>query len=450
MCKGKRMKKVIVKLNSIKLNNFKNIEKSEIVFSDKSEIINTVGIYGQNGSGKTAVIEAINVLKSLLIEASLPVDIDYFINCQSDSFALEYKFILTREELFYIVKYYVKIFKNNKNEVYIQREKIDIFDEDNKLLGYVDFNNSFKKHPIKSEDLTVNNSTNVITDSMAIAASQISIKMRKTVLFQDIIREDIKKSNLIKNILSGLSYYGVTNLFVVGMKETSLISAVDSIFLNIRSDVDDNVTSGKLGLNLSKPTELPSALLKCVTPALEQINEVMSKLIPNFKIEFKKINEEYDKNNQLVSTIQLFSKINDDVIPFKYESEGIKKLVSLCSAMISMYNNETVCLVVDELDSGVFEYLLGALVKILHRGGKGQLIFTSHNLRLLETLPKHCIVFSTTNSKRRFVRMANVKPNNNLRDFYLRTILLGGQKEELYDETDEFKIERAFRKCQNH
>ena len=110
MSKGKYMKKVIVKLSSIKLNNFKNIEKSEIVFSDKSEIINTVGIYGQNGSGKTAVIEAINVLKSLLIEASLPVDIDYFINCQSDSFALEYKFILTREELFYIVKYYVKIF----------------------------------------------------------------------------------------------------------------------------------------------------------------------------------------------------------------------------------------------------------------------------------------------------------------------------------------------------
>ena len=45
--------------------------------------------------------------------------------------------------------------------------------------------------------------------------------------------------------------------------------------------------------------------------------------------------------------------------------------------------------------------------------------------------------------------MANVKPNHNLRDFYYRTILLGGQKEELYDETDEYEIERAFKKCRN-
>ena len=45
--------------------------------------------------------------------------------------------------------------------------------------------------------------------------------------------------------------------------------------------------------------------------------------------------------------------------------------------------------------------------------------------------------------------MANVKPNHNLRDFYYRTILLGGQKEELYDETDEYEIERALKKCRN-
>ena len=113
-----------------------------------------------------------------------------------------------------------------------------------------------------------------------------------------------------------------------------------------------------------------------------------------------------------------------------------------------MYNNEAVCLVIDELDSGIFEYLLGELVKILHNGAKGQLIFTSHNLRLLEVLPKQCIIFSTTNPRKCFIKMANVKPNHKLRDFYYRTILLGGQKEEVYDETEEFEIERAFRRCQ--
>lgn len=174
---------------------------------------------------------------------------------------------------------------------------------------------------------------------------------------------------------------------------------------------------------------------------------VMSTLIPGIKIGYKKISEGLNKNGEPTVTIQLVSIIGQLEIPLKYESEGIKKIIALCSVMIGMYNNETVCLVVDELDSGIFEYLLGELVKILNEGAKGQLIFTSHNLRLLEVLPKQCIRFSTTNPNNCFVKMANVIPNNNLRDFYYRTILLGGQKENLYSETEEYEIERAFRKC---
>ena len=35
--------------------------------------------------------------------------------------------------------------------------------------------------------------------------------------------------------------------------------------------------------------------------------------------------------------------------------------------------------------------------------------------------------------KKRYVRMPNVKENNNLRDFYFRDIMLGEQDEELYE-----------------
>ena len=43
--------------------------------------------------------------------------------------------------------------------------------------------------------------------------------------------------------------------------------------------------------------------------------------------------------------------------------------------------------------------------------------------------------------------MANVKSNNNLRDFYLRVISLGGQKEDVYEETNTYEINYAFRKA---
>lgn len=102
---------------------------------------------------------------------------------------------------------------------------------------------------------------------------------------------------------------------------------------------------------------------------------------------------------------------------------------------------------IDELDAGIFEYMLGELLDIFNKNAKGQLIFTSHNLRALEMLDKESIMFSTANSEKRYIHMKNIKPSNNLRDVYLRGITLGGQDEVIYEATDSLKIARAFRKA---
>ena len=112
-----------------------------------------------------------------------------------------------------------------------------------------------------------------------------------------------------------------------------------------------------------------------------------------------------------------------------------------------IYNHASMCLIIDELDAGIYEYLLGELLSVMEKGAKGQLIFTSHNLRALEMLHKKSIVFSTTNPLNRYIRLQNVKSNNNLRDLYLRSITLGGQREDVYAETDTVEIGRAFRRA---
>ena len=71
------------------------------------------------------------------------------------------------------------------------------------------------------------------------------------------------------------------------------------------------------------------------------------------------------------------------------------------------------------------------MLQIFDESAKGQLIFTSHNLRALEMLEKESIMFSTTNSSNQYIHMKNIKQSNNLRDVYLRSITLGGQKEEI-------------------
>ena len=115
--------------------------------------------------------------------------------------------------------------------------------------------------------------------------------------------------------------------------------------------------------------------------------------------------------------------------------------------MIVVYNSPSITVAVDELDAGIFEYLLGEILSIISEKGKGQLIFTSHNLRPLETLDKGFIAFTTTNPYNRYFRMTNVKGNNNLRDFYYRDIVLGEQNEPLYQSTDNFEIALAFREA---
>lgn len=110
-------------------------------------------------------------------------------------------------------------------------------------------------------------------------------------------------------------------------------------------------------------------------------------------------------------------------------------------------NQLGVCLVVDEMDSGIFEYLLGELLGLMNNEMKGQLIFTSHNLRVLEKLDAKNIVCSTVNPDNRYIRLTGIEKNNNKRDFYIRAITVGGQKEDLYDEDDLIAMGYAFRKA---
>ena len=115
--------------------------------------------------------------------------------------------------------------------------------------------------------------------------------------------------------------------------------------------------------------------------------------------------------------------------------------------LIVVYNKASITVAIDEIDSGVFEYLLGELLRIISEKGKGQLIFTSHNLRPLETLDRGFIAFTTTNPDNRYIRLSNVKTNNNLRDFYYRDIVLGEQSEEIYEPTNNYEIAFAFREA---
>lgn len=138
----------------------------------------------------------------------------------------------------------------------------------------------------------------------------------------------------------------------------------------------------------------------------------------------------------------IVSNRDNHKIPLLYESDGVRRIISICSLLAYAYNNPGVILAIDEFDAGIFEFLLGEIVEVLDESAKGQIIFTSHNLRPLEVLRPKNVYFTTTDPKNRFVRITNLSGNNNLRSCYYRNIILGG-KDELYKKTDRFDIKNA-------
>ena len=75
-----------VRLEGVQIENFKNVKQGTVVLPNASnrKKPDILGLYGQNGSGKTALIDAISLLKCLLMGMSVPSQYADYINLDSD------------------------------------------------------------------------------------------------------------------------------------------------------------------------------------------------------------------------------------------------------------------------------------------------------------------------------------------------------------------------------
>ena len=106
------MKDSIVRIQKIELINFKNVKNGIIEFKNNtnnseeyipsSEIL---GVYGQNGSGKTALVNACNFLKSLLEGLPFPNDAYNYINIYSNEATVKTELYMNVQKEEYIVNY---------------------------------------------------------------------------------------------------------------------------------------------------------------------------------------------------------------------------------------------------------------------------------------------------------------------------------------------------------
>ena len=247
-------------------------------------------------------------------------------------------------------------------------------------------------------------------------------------------------------VLENMVNYGNYDLFVINTSDSGLIS-LDALPLTFQYTKNNQQFLGQIPVSLNGPAIIPDNMLNIVKDVCEDMNIVLAKIVPGLTIGVKDLGQQMTKTGAVSRRIQLMSYKNRKEIPLQFESQGIKKIVSILQLLIVVYNKSSITVAIDELDSGIFEYLLGELLNIISEKGKGQLIFTSHNLRPLETIDRGFIAFTTTNPQNRYIRFNHVKDNHNLRDFYFRDIVLGEQSEEVYEPTNNYEIALAFREA---
>ena len=462
----------IVRIESITIQNFKNIKNGYLSFenSKKNYAASILGLYGQNGSGKTALIDALELLRLALSGKSLPPHFANFINVDSESATIKYALKVQSDKYksAYDVVYELSLKReiddsdqNMDNPSTNENYKAIILDE---ILSYsyepeigkrerfatiIDTRTENDKPfvPVAKYHVLVGKSKETLTNLMV--AKQLARATSRSFIFSkelvNIIRQKCQK-DYHRYLIDRMMVFGNYELFVINTSNTGLIS-MDALPLSFRYSENGKATVGNMLLKLNEPTLIPEQALGIVKKVVANMNIVLQQIIPGLTIGVRELGTQLNSNGSLGCRVQLISKKNSKEIPLKYESEGIKKIVSILQLLIVVYNKASITVAIDELDSGVFEYLLGEILRIISEKGKGQLIFTSHNLRPLETIDKGFIAFTTTNPDNRYIRMTNVKSSNNLRDFYYRDIILGEQDEPVYDTTNNYEIALAFREA---
>ncbi len=455
----------IVRLSSLKISNIKNVRCGQIIMPNTCrkqlsyKNAEVLGVYGQNGSGKTAVVDTLYYLQKIMVGSKLEEEIaDYIdVNGNGNQAEVVADFYIFAEAATYEVSYKVILCKNDKGAEIIRETLSCAVNKENfrsNKTVFMDYQRSDRDNvfaPKKRLNEVVEANAENKTD--LIVARKMAEKSNCSYIFGESSREIFCRNyendfNHYSEVIKALFKFALADLFVIRNIHSGMISANFLLPMTFKIEQNEIEMKGDFAVPLTEPVVLGEEGKQLLDAIVEQVNMVLHTIIPGMKIGVHNYGAQLMDSGEDGYRVEIVSiRENMLPIPIRMESEGIIKIISILNALIQAFGSPSICLAIDELDAGIFEYMLGELLDIFNKSAKGQLIFTSHNLRALEMLDKESIMFSTANPDRRYIRMKNVKASNNLRDMYLRGITLGGQDEVIYEETDSLRIARAFRKA---
>ena len=465
-----------VRIAKVTLENFKSVRHGEITFDCGNRFVpagtrsDILALYGQNGSGKTSLIEALSILERLMSGVRIH---DVYAECiaaDAEFARLDFEFDFQYPDGRRLrVGYAASIGREARHQEESQdadfedspfsstiRYRVRVFDEVVKIGGVI---NGTKCQYRSCVDTSEGASSPFGPASRNSEFFEVTRKNREKLAANRILASERSKSFIFMNetmeifsdqgnnksqffrVLAELNYFARYYLFVVDSKvgATTSLDYLLPVF----------TPRGMLPLKTSRAMNLPLRAAQDVRREFDAMNQVLGELVPGLEVDMEEIGAALLRDGSDGLSVEFVSRRNGLKFPLRDESDGIKKIISILNLVVAVFNQKSTTVAIDELDAGIFEYLLGEILQMVEDSGQGQLIFTSHNLRPLEVLDKRFVRFTTTNADNRYYQMKHVGSNNNLRDVFFREIVMGEQDEELYSSGKRFRIVSSLRRAAN-
>ena len=396
--------KLPVYLLSLTMSGIKNIDK-DITLNFYKKTVNkdfdpeqykVKAIYGENGSGKTAVVLGVQLLKDILLENNYLGDsanqkyLDEIINKKTKRFHIESEFLCRFNNNFNIYKYSFSLVKNEIGKYVIEQENLYI---KSSLYATSKYKMLFE---IADNEILIGNEYSYLLDTIRLATANLLGNM-----------------SLIDIMTGKLGDFGkevfITHLAYLHLFATLLITSIDDTERHNKIQLRESVV-------ISDVFEGRADLKGNVTPRIDWIignnRLVLKDNISDYETEVGKLKRFIKLFKHDLVDIEIDKKENNEVfdcslimvydgykVHVDFESTGIKKLIALFDYLSFAMDGKIVF--IDEMDSNINDVYLCKIVEFFKLYGKGQLCFTTHSTSPMEVLKdsKNSIDFLSSDSR---------------------------------------------------
>lgn len=433
----------------VKAKNFKSLKDIEFNLNKtKTKTNQFISIYGENGSGKTNIVELFKLLQQSTMSRAtdiamnkmpkefwkiqeevsdqLPTEIrqifqlsfnlkEYRMLDEEEATEIEYGFKINNKDGFYYIKFNDEIIEEKlyymagKQRAYL----FQINKENNKIIKNLNknifINEKYNEELIDGIDKYWGKYT-----FLSLLSFEVIEK-----------NKDYIDNNISKNIMEVIDKIWSMTVHA----DKGALKIIPDGFIKVRKL--NNIQQG-----IVKKDKLPE-----IKKYENVLNIFFTQAYADIKEVKYKINE---KEDRIHYELYFYKMIGGQIksIPSKLESDGTRRILNQFDTIIGSLLGETV--IIDEIDNGIHDVLMKNIIMSIKDEITGQLIITTHNTLLLEILPKENIyILSTDYNGNKTINSikeygTKIQKNNNARDLYFKGVF-GGIPTTNYIDFEEIK-----------